>query len=80
MPEGVFYEGSSDTLIWNSKILVGYGNRSSEEIVFILEKTFEIPVIGLELIDPEFYHLDTVLFPISNDLIAVFLDAFSEDS
>lgn len=67
-------------MMWNGKILVGYGCRSTEKIVPYLEKTFEVPVIGLNLIDPEFYHLDTALFPISNDLIAVFLEAFSEES
>lgn len=34
----------------------------------------------MELIDPEFYHLDTALFPISDNLIAVFEDAFSAES
>lgn len=67
-------------MVWNGKILVGYGKRNSEAIVDYLAKEFEVPVIGFDLIDPEFYHLDTAMFPISNDLIAVFEDAFSEES
>lgn len=37
-------------------------------------------MLGFKLIDPEFYHLDTAMFPISNDLIAVYEEAFSEES
>ena len=65
-------------MVWNEKILVGYGHRNSIEIVDYLKSTFEREIIGLELIHPEFYHLDTALFPISKDLIAVYEDAFSE--
>lgn len=36
-------------------------------------------VIGFELIDPEFYHLDTAMYPISDNLIAVYESAFTEE-
>jgi len=80
VPEHMHFEGSGETMVWNEKILVGYGHRNSIEIVDYLKSTFDREIIGLELIDPEFYHLDTALFPISNDLIAVYEDAFSEKS
>lgn len=68
-------------MMWNNKILVGYGKRnSSPEIADFLEETFGKEAIGLELIDQRFYHLDTALFPISRDLIAVYEPAFSESS
>jgi len=74
------YEGSGETMVWNNKILVGYGCRNSKEIISYLSSHYDLEVIGLNLIDPEFYHLDTALFPISNDLIAIYEDAFSEES
>lgn len=29
VPEGMHYEGSGETMLWNGKILVGYGRRNS---------------------------------------------------
>ena len=80
VPEHMHYEGSGETMVWNNKILVGYGCRNSQEIVSYLASRYDLEVIGLHLIDPEFYHLDTALFPISNDLIAVYEEAFSQES
>jgi N-dimethylarginine dimethylaminohydrolase len=77
VPEAVYFEGSGETMCFADLILVGYGQRSSVKIVSLLEKTFEKKVLGLELIDPVFYHLDTALFPISDTEIAYFPAAFS---
>ena len=68
-------------MVWNNKILVGYGKRNTVEIVEFLQKEFpDNEVVGFELLDPEFYHLDTALCPISKDLIAVYENAFSDES
>lgn len=34
------YEGSGETMVWNNKILVGYGHRNSFEIVKFLEEYY----------------------------------------
>jgi N-dimethylarginine dimethylaminohydrolase len=78
IPEGMFYEGSGETMLWRDKIFVGYGQRSSVEIVSHLKSAFTLDVVGFELIDKKYYHLDTALFPINDHLIAVFPDAFSK--
>ncbi|KAL4505140.1 hypothetical protein ABPG72_016207 [Tetrahymena utriculariae] len=81
VPEGMHYEGSGETMVWNGKILVGYGKRNTKEIVSYLQKVYSnMEVIGFQLIDPEFYHLDTAMFPISENLIAVYENAFSEEA
>ncbi len=80
VPEGMVYEGSGETMVWKDKILVGYGQRSSPSIVPYLREYFDMETIGFKLIDPRLYHLDTVLFPISTDLIAVYPDAMTEES
>ena len=80
IPENMFYEGSGETMLWKDKILVGYGQRSSHEIIPFLNSTFNLEVIGLELIDSKYYHLDTALFPINDELIAIYPDAFSKDA
>lgn len=80
VPEGVYYEGSGETVVWNDIILVGYGQRSNDKIVNHLENELESRVIGLNLIDPKYYHLDTALFPVSNELIALYEPAFDKES
>lgn len=36
VPENIRYEGSGETIVWNQRIIVGYGHRSSKEIVDFL--------------------------------------------
>jgi N-dimethylarginine dimethylaminohydrolase len=77
VPDGLSYEGSGETLVWNDKIFVGYGLRNKKEVVEYLQKQFpDFEVIGLQLVDPYMYHLDTALFPVSNNLIAAYKRAF----
>lgn len=33
VPEGLSYEGSGETLVWNDKIFVGYGLRNKKGVV-----------------------------------------------
>jgi N-dimethylarginine dimethylaminohydrolase len=78
--EGSTYEGSGETMLWRDTILVGYGQRSSFSIINKLNSYFNTPVIGFELTSKHYYHLDTALFPASENLIAAYLPAFSEKS
>lgn len=36
VPESMHFEGSGETMLWNNKILVGYGCRNTVEIVSFL--------------------------------------------
>lgn len=41
------YEGSGETMVWNGKILVGYGKRNTKEIVSYLQTVYsDMEVIG----------------------------------
>jgi len=73
------FEGSGETMLWNGKILTGYGCRSTVEVIQFLKEYFNREVFGFELRNPMFYHLDTALCPLSNDLIAVYEDAFTDE-
>jgi N-dimethylarginine dimethylaminohydrolase len=61
-------------------ILAGSGFRTEPAAHAEAAQLFRRPVIGLELVDPRFYHLDTALFVLDDDLIAYYPDAFSADS
>lgn len=80
LPENIFFEGSADAFVWNNKILGGWGVRSDKEAYSIISNFFGIEVAALELIDPKFYHLDTALFPINQNLIAYYPAAFARES
>jgi ornithine aminotransferase len=60
-PPGLYFEGAGDA-IWDRTrgvLWAGHGQRSSREMPFVLAETFGVPTVGLELVDPRFYHLDT---------------------
>lgn len=80
-------EGEGDFLLAGDVILAGSGFRSTVDSQSELSSVTGLEVIGLTLVDPRFYHLDTalvVLDPITAEgqtpLIAYFPPAFSDES
>lgn len=80
VPDNVLFEGSGETMLWTDKILTGFGQRSTAGAATYLQSVFEQEVIALELIDEKFYHLDTALLPVNDELIAYFPGAFTPES
>jgi N-dimethylarginine dimethylaminohydrolase len=60
-------EGEGDFAVTESRLLAGRGFRSSPLSHAELQEFFGRPVIGLDLVDPRFYHLDTALCVLSAD-------------
>lgn len=60
LPEYV-NEGEGDFAVTRSWILAGRGFRSSPESHAEAQEYLGRPVVGLDLVDPRFYHLDTAL-------------------
>ncbi|MER6445759.1 amidinotransferase [Streptomyces venezuelae] len=73
-------EGEGDFAPAGRRILAGAGFRSDPGAVAELRAFFGLPVTGLTLTDPRFYHLDTALFVLDDDLVAYYPAAFSEES
>jgi len=73
-------EGQGDFLLAGERILAGTGFRSDERSHAEAQEVFGRPVVGLELIDPRYYHLDTALAVLSDDLIMYYPGAFSAAS
>lgn len=71
-------EGQGDLLVIGSKILAGYGFRTDVRAHDEIATITGMPVVGLELVDPRFYHLDTALTALTDDLIAYYPPAFSD--
>jgi N-dimethylarginine dimethylaminohydrolase len=77
-PADVSFEGAGDALLDRGQpiLWVGYGFRSARNTPGLLEKTFNRRTIGLQLVDPRFYHLDTCLCPLEGGYVMYFPAAF----
>lgn len=76
VPDGIRYEGSGETMLWRDIILLGFGQRSNEEVMTSLGSLFKRRVISFELELPEFYHLDTALFPLDEGTLVYYPRSF----
>ncbi|MDX5574547.1 amidinotransferase [Streptomyces sp. ID01-9D] len=75
-------EGEGDFAVTASYLLAGRGFRSSPLSHVEAQEFFGVPVIGLDLVDPRYYHLDTALCVLdaAADEIMYYPDAFSPAS
>lgn len=73
-------EGEGDMLVTSKAILAGTGFRSSVDAHQELQEAVGRAVVSLRLVDPRFYHLDTALAVIDDDLIAYYPAAFTPGS
>jgi N-dimethylarginine dimethylaminohydrolase len=73
-------EGEGDYLVTGSRLLAGSGFRTETRAHAESREFFGVPVVGLTLVDPRYYHLDTALAVLDDDTIMYYPAAFSEDS
>ncbi|ACQ79148.1 amidinotransferase [Beutenbergia cavernae DSM 12333] len=73
-------EGEGDLLLAGRYILAGTGFRTDRAAHAEAQEVFGLPVISLQLVDPRFYHLDTALTVLDDDLVAYHPPAFSPGS
>ncbi|MFI8204304.1 dimethylargininase [Streptomyces sp. NPDC085937] len=78
-PESVC-EGEGDLVPAGRWILAGTGFRTTPEAHREVQEFFGVPVIGLTLVDPYFYHLDTALFVLDEENVVYYPEAFSPGS
>lgn len=71
MGDAIWHPGR--TLLWG-----GYGFRTNPEAYEALSDLLEIPVIILELTDPDYYHLDTCFCPLDSEHVIIAPAAFDE--
>ncbi|WP_206302626.1 dimethylargininase [Streptomyces sp. WAC 01529] len=73
-------EGEGDFLCTGGEILAGTGFRSEARAHDEVREFFGRPVIGLTLVDPRFYHLDTALAVLGEGEIMYYPGAFDAES
>jgi N-dimethylarginine dimethylaminohydrolase len=74
----VLNEGEGDIVFAGRAILAGYGFRSDAAVAGELTDLYGLPVLGLRLTDPRFYHLDTALVVLDPDTVAWYPAAFDD--
>jgi N-dimethylarginine dimethylaminohydrolase len=75
---GVVNEGEGDIVFAGRAVLAGHGFRTDETVAAELADLFGLPVISLRLVDPRFYHLDTALAVLGDDVAAYYPAAFDD--
>jgi N-dimethylarginine dimethylaminohydrolase len=73
-------EGAGDCLWDETRQLfwTGYGQRSHRAAAAIIARTFDRPVVPLQLATPQFYHLDTCFHPLSGGEVLYYPPAFTK--
>ncbi|MDB5735001.1 MAG: amidinotransferase [Alphaproteobacteria bacterium] len=82
LPQGVLQEGAGDA-IWDIDrgfFWVGYGQRSTQSSIAVIESTFGQATVALELASPRFYHLDTCFCPLSGGKVLYYPPAFTPEA
>jgi len=77
--EDSFFEGG-DCLPWQDVYLMGTGFRADKEVCQKVADVLGKKVLGLELVDERFYHLDTCFFPLNQTTAFYYPPAFSVQS
>lgn len=71
-------EGEGDIAFAGRVIFAGHGFRTAQAAAAEIEDLFGLPVISLRLVDPRFYHLDTALCVLGEDVAAYYPAAFDD--
>ena len=82
LPRETPFEGEGDALFSceGSRLWVGYGPRTSKSSHAALRSLWDVEVVGLHLVDPRFYHLDTCFAPLEDGSLLYFPAAFDAAS
>ena len=74
------FEGEGDALLYNDVLFAGYPWRSDKLSHETLSRSLGLEVIGLQLIDARFYHLDTAFTVVNEHTVALYAPAFTDES
>jgi N-dimethylarginine dimethylaminohydrolase len=82
LPRDTPFEGEGDALFSADGALLwaGHGTRTLEASHEALRRMWDVEVVGLRLIDPRFYHLDTCFAPLEDGSLLYYPAAFDEAS
>ena len=71
-------EGEGDFVVVGDRVLAGTGYRTDPGAHAEAQAVLGVEVLGLELVDPRYYHLDTCLAALGDGNVAYYPPAFDE--
>jgi len=81
LQQGTIFEGAGDALFdAHGRLWVGSGIRSDAHALDQVKAAFDVQAIGLELVDPQWYHLDTCFCLLPGGQAIAYEKAFSKKS
>lgn len=81
LPEGMILEGAGDC-VWDQSrqiFWMGYGPRSERDAASVVEETFGLETVAVELANARFYHMDTALCPFPRGEVMYVPSAFTPE-
>lgn len=80
LPPNMYFEGNGELQKWRDMLFIGTGFRTSYEATATVGQIMGKEVLPIELVDERFYHLDTCLFVLNDDVVFYYPKALSEKS
>jgi N-dimethylarginine dimethylaminohydrolase len=74
------FEGEGDALLWRDVLFAGYPWRTDKPSHSEVAQFFGLRVVGLQLTDARFYHLDTAMTIVDENCVALYPAAFTSES
>jgi len=78
LPKDMAFEGAGDALYHNGILYSGYVPRTDISSHIYISELLNIPVISVELVNKNFYHLDTCFCPLTDGYLIYYPAAFDE--
>lgn len=82
LPEDIRHEGAGDGLLHRGEpwLWVGYGQRSDRSALEFIDAVLDVELLGLGLVDPRYYHIDTCFCPLSSGHVLYYPAAFDQET
>ncbi len=74
------FEGEADLKhLYDNVYIGGYGQRSDRETYEWMERTFNMRIVKLKMVDKYLYHLDCTVFPLTAERTMICAELYEED-
>lgn len=80
LPQNSFFEGSGEAIVWRGILFIGTGFRTSLDAANQIAQKIDLKVVTLKLVNPYFFHLDLCLFPLNEEVVFYYPQAFDQES